>query len=685
MIKLVDINKRCYKEILKDTEGIIYKITNLVNGKVYIGQTIYSFIKRYTKHFNTHNEHMIYSMIKHGKENFVVEILETNKNEEELNELEIYYINQYQSNNPKYGYNKTSGGKEDFEINIRITSEIAQQRAEEKGRFINVINWEGTTKPAIIACRYCGTTDMYSLGSSIYIEDSDYFEFRECKFCGNNHKMPTNQASIEEIKHIITLKYGEGLKIELVDWDENLDECTLVCKDCSDVFKIDRDYYLKKANEVKCFNCENIKKIRNINITNSLISMWDKYRNEYNNTMNDRNLYYKHKNKIEEYTVKIDKSIKVIEENKSIINYFKNTFKYDYEKIKKLLRDEIDLTNKIEIPRTDLCNRLIEILNNQFINSNTRVEELIINSLYDYEIIKGKHRKQFYVFTMELDDYPQKIIDEYIEENKKWIEIYEDNIKKYIISKQESENIIASVHTEEKEVVHNKKYKFTGKEIILTSKKYVNNRPIIREHILKQIIRLSDGLVGGYIESEENLSHSGTCFVYDNAKVYGNAKVCDDASIYNEATIYDNAMICGNVMVTDNASVFGNSLLQGDISLSGKSKVYDNALLIGKMKIGKSTSIYGNAFILSGNKTEDEDIDINGYIQICDNATIYDRANIEGYISISGNSFVAMNTILKGRISIGDKAIICGSYIEENLKITGKKCIFGNDLIREIV
>lgn len=685
MIKLVDINKRCYKEILKDTEGIIYKITNLINNKVYIGQTIHSFIKRYTKHFNIHNEHMIYSMIKYGKENFVVEILEKNKSEKELNELEVYYINKYQSNNPKYGYNKTSGGKESYESNIRITGEVAQKRSEEIGRFINVVKWEGTTKPVIIACRYCGATDMYSLGSSIYIEDNDFFKFRDCNFCGNTHKLPTNQANIKEINYIMKLKYGEDLKRELLEWDTNKAECTLVCKECSDIFKVDRDYYLKKTNEVKCFNCENIKKLENMKITNTLISMWDRCRNEYNYNMDDRKLYYKHKNKIEEYITKIDKSIKIIEENISIINYFKNTFNYDYDKIKRLLRNEIDVNYKIEIPRTDLCNRLIEILNNPFINSNTRVEELIINSLYDYEITLGKHRKQFYVFTTELDDYPQRIINEYIEENKKWIEIYENNIKLYNASKKESEDIIASLHTADKEVVHNKKYEFTGKEVKLTSRKYVANKLVTREHILKQIIRLSDGLVGGYIESEENLSHSGTCFIYDNAKVYGNAKVCDNSSIYDEVTVYDNAMLCGNVIVNDNVSIFGNSLLQGDILLSGKSKVYDNALLIGRMKIGERTSIYGNAFILSGNTTEYEDINIDGYIQICDNATIYDRANIEGSISIYGNSFITKNTTLKGRISIGDKAIICGSNIEDNLKITGKKCIFVNELIREVV
>ena len=40
---------------------------------------------------------------------------------------------------------------------------------------------------------------------------------------------------------------------------------------------------------------------------------------------------------------------------------------------------------------------------------------------------------------------------------------------------------------------------------------------------LYRVQRLSDGLIGGYIESEKNLSHKGCCFVFDDAEVYGDA------------------------------------------------------------------------------------------------------------------------------------------------------------------
>ena len=37
------------------------------------------------------------------------------------------------------------------------------------------------------------------------------------------------------------------------------------------------------------------------------------------------------------------------------------------------------------------------------------------------------------------------------------------------------------------------------------------------------------GTVGGFIESMENLSHEGNCWVADDARVYGRAKVGGDA------------------------------------------------------------------------------------------------------------------------------------------------------------
>lgn len=46
---------------------------------------------------------------------------------------------------------------------------------------------------------------------------------------------------------------------------------------------------------------------------------------------------------------------------------------------------------------------------------------------------------------------------------------------------------------------------------------------------LQRIRRLSDGLIGGWIESENNLSHNGSCFVYGEAQVYGEARVYGEA------------------------------------------------------------------------------------------------------------------------------------------------------------
>lgn len=96
--------------------GVIYKITNLINNKIYIGQTRMPEPQRWQSHIwhaynNPQNDciYLCHAIKKYGRENFKREILEE-VDDENLNIREIYYINKYNSTNPQIGYNITKGG-----------------------------------------------------------------------------------------------------------------------------------------------------------------------------------------------------------------------------------------------------------------------------------------------------------------------------------------------------------------------------------------------------------------------------------------------------------------------------------------------------------------------------------------------------------------------------------------------
>ena len=92
----------------------IYKITNLVNGKIYIGQSI-NIEKRWKDHqlrafqkSKEYNKYLYRAIRKYGIDCFSFEVIcECSK--EELDELEHKYIVQYKSNDKQYGYNETGG------------------------------------------------------------------------------------------------------------------------------------------------------------------------------------------------------------------------------------------------------------------------------------------------------------------------------------------------------------------------------------------------------------------------------------------------------------------------------------------------------------------------------------------------------------------------------------------------
>ena len=94
--------------------GYIYKITNKVNDKIYIGQTVKTVEKRFQQHKNNSNKTYFSQIVlyrafnKYGIENFICEEIEEVPNEL-LDEREKYWINYYDS----YfnGYNSTLGGR----------------------------------------------------------------------------------------------------------------------------------------------------------------------------------------------------------------------------------------------------------------------------------------------------------------------------------------------------------------------------------------------------------------------------------------------------------------------------------------------------------------------------------------------------------------------------------------------
>lgn len=98
--------------------GVIYKITNLVNNKIYIGKTVRDVNQRFTEHKlkarNGLNYHLSRAMRKYGEENFIIEVIQvfccstSSLLNKKLDEAEKHYIELFSTKDR--GYNMTDGG-----------------------------------------------------------------------------------------------------------------------------------------------------------------------------------------------------------------------------------------------------------------------------------------------------------------------------------------------------------------------------------------------------------------------------------------------------------------------------------------------------------------------------------------------------------------------------------------------
>lgn len=153
----------------------IYKITNIKNQKVYIGQTIRPIEQRFHRHINDAmnnilDTHFARAIRKYGKDNFIIEEIDSAKTQNELNEKEQYWIQYYNSVND--GYNETDaiskcGGntylsktEEEMEVikeQIRQTKLGAKNPMAQKVKRINIQTNEIDIFDTVISCaKACG-------------------------------------------------------------------------------------------------------------------------------------------------------------------------------------------------------------------------------------------------------------------------------------------------------------------------------------------------------------------------------------------------------------------------------------------------------------------------------------------------------------------------------------------------
>ena len=91
----------------------IYAVTNLKNGKKYVGQTLYTKEKRWYDHVvsaNSCRRPFYRDIIKHGAQNFRIETLARVDDPDLLDGLERYFISLFQTQDRSKGYNTSAGG-----------------------------------------------------------------------------------------------------------------------------------------------------------------------------------------------------------------------------------------------------------------------------------------------------------------------------------------------------------------------------------------------------------------------------------------------------------------------------------------------------------------------------------------------------------------------------------------------
>lgn len=192
--------------------GIIYKIENLINHKIYIGQTITGFDRRYPsdgkdivkvynyyekrKNIASCNIHLLNSIKKYGFNNFkVYKVFDTAFSLEELNIKEKCWIDIYNTIDINYGYNNREGGNR-WKVTNKTKLKISKNKIGKQLKEDNP-NWRGGKVSC--KCDSCGRDMEIPVWRQKKFKN--YFCSKECKY---QFKWYKSEETIEKLREAST-------------------------------------------------------------------------------------------------------------------------------------------------------------------------------------------------------------------------------------------------------------------------------------------------------------------------------------------------------------------------------------------------------------------------------------------------------------------------------------------------
>lgn len=210
-----------------EVKGLIYSITNIMNNKKYIGQTLRGFIERYNeykyfiKNKSKLNTYLYNSFIKYGFDSFKFEIIDTGNSIQDLNEKEIYYIKKYNTTNRNFGYNLHEGGRNSlFSDETKMKMSINRKGKPKNKKWI-----EKAIAPK-------GSDEAKKYGRSKTDEQKKYLSENSPKYWLGKKRNKKTIKKISETKIKQGIKPINTKKMVMLDSNDNIHEFKSA-KDCA--------------------------------------------------------------------------------------------------------------------------------------------------------------------------------------------------------------------------------------------------------------------------------------------------------------------------------------------------------------------------------------------------------------------------------------------------------------------